>query len=81
MKWVEAINIGLPMCYGGAVFGAMRLKPKHRELYKRFYLPWAVKTGREMQPLLPVFWEERWAQNINDLRSELNIETLKLPKK
>lgn len=28
VKWVEAMNIGLPMCYGGAVFGAMRLKPK-----------------------------------------------------
>lgn len=28
VKWIEAINIGLPMCYGGAVFGAMRLRPK-----------------------------------------------------
>lgn len=28
VKWVEAINIGLPMCYGGAIFGAMRLRPK-----------------------------------------------------
>lgn len=28
VKWIEAINIGLPMCYGGAIFGAMRLRPK-----------------------------------------------------
>lgn len=28
VKWVEALNIGLPMCYGGAVFGALRLKNK-----------------------------------------------------
>lgn len=28
VKWVEAINTGLPMCYGGAVFGALRLRPK-----------------------------------------------------
>lgn len=29
VKWVEALNTGLPMCYGGAVFGAMRLRPKY----------------------------------------------------
>lgn len=29
VKWIEALNIGLPMCYGGAVFGAMRLRPKY----------------------------------------------------
>lgn len=81
MKWIEAINIGLPMCYGGAMFGAMRLRPKQRELYKRYYLPWAVKNGREMKPLLPVFWENRWTQNINDLRAELNITMLELPRK
>lgn len=28
VKWIEAINIGLPMCYGGAVFGSIRLRPK-----------------------------------------------------
>jgi ubiquinone biosynthesis protein COQ4 len=80
VKWVEAINIGLPMCYGGAIFGAMRLRPKQRELYKRHYLPWAVKVGREMKPLLPVFWEKRWTQNINEIREELNIRTLEIPK-
>lgn len=69
------------MCYGGALFGALRLKPKQRELYKRHYLPWAVRTGREMQPLLPVFWENRWTQKISDLRAELNISILEVPKK
>lgn len=28
VKWVEALNTRLPMCYGGAVFGALRLRPK-----------------------------------------------------
>lgn len=28
VKWFEALNTGLPMCYGGAVFGALRLRPK-----------------------------------------------------
>lgn len=28
VKWIEALNTGLPMCYGGAVFGALRLRPQ-----------------------------------------------------
>lgn len=28
VKWVEALNMNLPMCWGAAVFGAARLKPK-----------------------------------------------------
>lgn len=28
VKWVEAFNTGLPMCLGGGVFGAIRLRPK-----------------------------------------------------
>jgi len=28
VKWVEAIQTGLPMCIGGAIFGPVRLKPK-----------------------------------------------------
>ncbi|CAO1316170.1 unnamed protein product [Diamesa tonsa] len=79
VKWVEAINTGLPMCYGGAVFGAVRLKTKQRQMYKKYYLPWAIKTGKELKPLLPVYWENRWSQNIDDLRKELNISKLELP--
>lgn len=36
VKWIEAINIGLPMCYGGAIFGAMRLRPKY--VYQQKYI-------------------------------------------
>lgn len=28
VKWVEALQTGLPMSIGGAVFGPIRLKPK-----------------------------------------------------
>lgn len=28
VKWVEAIQTRLPMCIGGALFGAVRLKTK-----------------------------------------------------
>lgn len=36
VKWVEAINTELPMCYGGAIFGAIRLRPKYVYLFLKF---------------------------------------------
>ncbi|XP_013116581.2 ubiquinone biosynthesis protein COQ4 homolog, mitochondrial [Stomoxys calcitrans] len=76
VKWVEALNIGLPMCYGGAVFGAFRLRPKQRKRYISEYLPWAIKNGKSARPLMAVFWEERWEQDIEEMRRELQITTL-----
>lgn len=63
----------------GAVFGAMRLKTKHRKLYRQFYLPWAVRNGSSAKPLMNVYWEKRWDQDVTDLRKELNLELLVLP--
>lgn len=33
------------MCIGGGIWGAARLKPKHRQLYLKHYLPWAITIG------------------------------------
>ncbi|XP_067646150.1 ubiquinone biosynthesis protein COQ4 homolog, mitochondrial isoform X2 [Eurosta solidaginis] len=77
VKWVEALNNGLPMCYGGAVFGAMRLRPKQRKEYVARYLPLAIKNGMEIKPLLSIYWEERWEQDLEDLRTELRITNFK----
>lgn len=80
VKWIEALNIGLPMCYGGAIFGALRLRPKQRQLYRDQYLPWALRVTKTMKPLMNVYWEKRWEQNIDELRAELGIEVLVLNK-
>ncbi|XP_052862095.1 ubiquinone biosynthesis protein COQ4 homolog, mitochondrial [Anopheles cruzii] len=77
IKWIEALSTGLPMCYGGAVFGAFRLRPKQRQNYLRQYLPWALRSGRRIRPLMTVYWEKRWKQDITELRKELNIELMK----
>lgn len=100
VKWIEAINFGLPMCYGGeknmkehvyilllffsflgAIFGPLRLKAKNREQYRRYFLPWAMETARSVKPLLNIYWEKRWTQDIGELRTELNIKTLIIPPK
>jgi len=42
----------------------------------KHYLPWALENGKRTKPLMPVYWEKRWEQNIHELRSELGITVL-----
>ncbi|XP_054721612.1 ubiquinone biosynthesis protein COQ4 homolog, mitochondrial-like [Uloborus diversus] len=73
VKWVEAIQTGLPMCAAGALFGPLQLRPKQRKLYVETYLPWALECGHKAKFLMNVYFEKRWEQNITTLRTELNI--------
>ncbi|XP_053209849.1 ubiquinone biosynthesis protein COQ4 homolog, mitochondrial-like [Panonychus citri] len=73
VKWIEAIQYDLPMCWGAAVFGAYRLKPKQRAKYLDTHLDWAIKAGKQSKYLINVYFEKRWTQDIDDLRQELNI--------
>ncbi|XP_041973767.1 ubiquinone biosynthesis protein COQ4 homolog, mitochondrial [Aricia agestis] len=76
VKWVEGIQTTLPMCIGGGIWGAARLKPKHRQLYVNYYLPWAVTTGMNAKFLQGVYFEKRWEQDIDDFHKEMNIAKL-----
>ncbi|CAC5385120.1 COQ4 [Mytilus coruscus] len=74
VKWVEAIQTGLPMCALGAFFGPLRLGPVNRQQYLSTYLPWAIRCGTNSKFLMAVYWEKHWEQNLTDLQNELNIE-------
>lgn len=74
VKWVEAIQTGLPMCSMGAAFGPLRLGPVHRQRYINTYLPWAVRNGRKAKMLMCVYFEKHWEQDLNEMRQELNID-------
>lgn len=76
IKWVEGLQTRLPMCIGGGIFGAVRLKPKHRLLYLQHYLPWAIETGTNASFLQGIYFEKRWEQPIEDFYSEMNITKL-----
>ncbi|PNF29001.1 Ubiquinone biosynthesis protein COQ4-like protein, mitochondrial [Cryptotermes secundus] len=80
VKWVEAIQTRLPMCVGGALFGPLRLYPKQRQKYVKYYLPWAIETGTNCKFLMNVFYEHRWEQPIKELHKELHIKALQVPK-
>ncbi|CAB3238619.1 unnamed protein product [Arctia plantaginis] len=76
VKWVEGIQTNLPMCVSGGIWGASRLKPKHRQLYLKYYLPWAIRTGNNAKFLQGIYFEKRWEQDIDDLHKEFNIVRL-----
>lgn len=81
VKWFEAIQFKIPMCIGGALFGPIRLRPKHRKLYKEQYLPWAIKTAYNAEFLLNIHFEKRWEQTMDDFHREFKIKPLVVIKK
>ena len=74
VKWVEALQFGLPMCAGAAVIGPLRFSKASQ--YKRYekYRPWAIKVGTKSRFLMNVYYEMRWEQDIDDLRREMRID-------
>ncbi|KAK1118517.1 hypothetical protein K0M31_014827 [Melipona bicolor] len=76
VKWIEAVQLRLPMCFSGAIFGAFRLRPRQRKLYVEHYLPWAINTAVGAKFLLGIYFEERWEQPLADFHREANIVPL-----
>jgi ubiquinone biosynthesis protein COQ4 len=73
IKWIEALQTELPMCYGAAIGGALRLSRPQRTLYQKAYLSYAFECGHNAKLLLACHFEKRWEQDLNDLRAELGI--------
>uniref|UniRef100_A0A915MCV0 Ubiquinone biosynthesis protein COQ4 homolog, mitochondrial n=1 Tax=Meloidogyne javanica TaxID=6303 RepID=A0A915MCV0_MELJA len=64
VKYFEAIQLGLPMCIAAAIFGGIRLGPKHRKQLLERNLPWILEQALEGRFLLAIDWENRFEQNI-----------------
>ncbi|EJD45979.1 ubiquinone biosynthesis protein COQ4, mitochondrial [Auricularia subglabra TFB-10046 SS5] len=73
LKYFEFANTGLPMTAISAIFGPLRLNSAQKERLFREYVPWALRCGGSARPLITVYWEERWEQDIEDLKAELGI--------
>ncbi|KAH7640405.1 coenzyme Q4 [Dermatophagoides farinae] len=73
VKWVEAIQTGLPLCWFGGLFGAVKLNAKARQVYLNQGLPWALQCGHQAKKFMCIYYEERFEQDFEDLRKELNI--------
>jgi ubiquinone biosynthesis protein COQ4 len=74
LKFFEFANFGLPVAAISALFGPLRLDSTKRARLFREYVPWALRSGSSAKPLINVFWEERWEQNVVALKQELGLE-------
>jgi ubiquinone biosynthesis protein COQ4 len=74
IKWFEAVQTGLPMCYLGGTVGPLRLAPALRSKVYRQYIPWARRAAAAAPPMINVYWEERFHCSLDALREELRIE-------
>lgn len=76
VKVFEAIQLGMPMCWLGGMFGVLRLGPKHTQAYLDSYLPWILDNAQNSKPLINVYFEKHFNTPIDQLRSDLNLTTL-----
>ena len=76
VKAFEFANLGLPMTGFAAALGHLRLSSARRERYFKEYLPWALRCGGTARSLITVYWEERWEQDIEELRGELGSKEI-----
>ncbi|EJU04852.1 ubiquinone biosynthesis protein COQ4 mitochondrial [Dacryopinax primogenitus] len=71
LKVFEALHFGLPMAYMSALLGPLRVKSELKAMLLRDYVPWAMRVAAECKPLITVYWEERWEQDLGELKAEL----------
>lgn len=73
VKFFEFANLGLPMTALAAVAAPFRLNSTKRARLFRDYVPWALKCGGSARSLITVYWEQRWTQDIEEMKKELGI--------
>ena len=73
LKWLEAVQTGLPMCFLSGAVGPLRLSLKEREELVATGIPWAIRTGGDCEDLLCVYYEEHLARPLKDVQGELGI--------
>lgn len=73
LKFFEFANLGLPMAGISALFGPLRLTVKKKERLYSEFVPWALKCGGTAKCLINVHWENRWDQDIEEMKKEFGI--------
>lgn len=76
VKAFEGVQTRLPLCVLGGLVGPLRLSGSELVEYLQRDLPWALSCGRQATFLMNIYFEDRFEQDIGELRRELNITTL-----
>jgi ubiquinone biosynthesis protein COQ4 len=74
LKWLEAVQTGLPMCGLAAVGGGLRLKLKQRTIVRQHILPWVARQLTSRVDLMSVYYEREMEKPLSLLRQELGVE-------
>jgi len=73
VKWLELLQTGLPVCALSAFVGPLRLNCKDIRLLTVHMLPWAIHCARNSVPLLTVYYEQHFEDDLEDFRRKLNF--------
>ena len=79
VKWLEALQTGLPMPALGALVGPLRLHPAKRATLLRHYVPWAVGVARDAEYLMAVEYEAMLGLPLEDVRAALRFPAAPRP--
>ncbi|KAH9970570.1 ubiquinone biosynthesis protein Coq4 [Lactifluus volemus] len=72
LKVFEFANLGLPSA-ALSTAAVVRLNATKRARFLSEYVPWALRCGSASRSMITVYWEERWAQDLRELKEELGI--------
>ncbi|KAF5331796.1 hypothetical protein D9758_016886 [Tetrapyrgos nigripes] len=73
VKVFEFANLGLPLAAFSAIFGPLAMSAKKRHRLFSEYVPWALRCGSSARCLITVYWEERWEQNVEEMKKEFGL--------
>ena len=72
LKVFEFANLGLPSA-ALSTAAVIRLNAAKRARFFSEYMPWALRCGSAARSMITVYWEERWAQDLGELKKELGV--------
>ncbi|KAL9935417.1 hypothetical protein V8E36_005765 [Tilletia maclaganii] len=82
VKYFELAHFDLPVALLSSIGGPIRLITSPNENTRKQVLdplftkliPWAVRNGSSVKPLIGIRWEDRWEQDLGELRRELGFD-------
>ncbi|KAG9315172.1 ubiquinone biosynthesis protein Coq4 [Chiua virens] len=72
LKAFEFANLGFPMP-ALALGASVKMKEAQRERLWYEFVPWGLRCGGSAKCLLTVYWEERWEQEVQEIKTELGV--------
>ncbi|KAH9173647.1 coenzyme Q biosynthesis protein Coq4-domain-containing protein [Lactarius sanguifluus] len=72
LKVFEFANLGLPSA-ALSTAAVVRLNAAKRARFFSEYMPWALRCGSAARSVITVYWEERWSQDLEELKKELGV--------